>query len=302
MRLILLVLLLTAFAASAQREGFKVFGDSLEVYNAFTFSPDGKKLYTSEFTRITTPEGEPDVERWGDRNRPKVTLYEYDLIEGNPKNKRKLAFANDSLDSSPHLNFRGDKLYFSSRRPLPGADSLDGKAHVWFSEKQTNGEWSEANCFEEINEAGYYTMYAQELADGSIMYQSNVPGSVKNESGENSQDFWISEFKNGTYQEPQNVTSLNTGIQEDQLVVNRKNNLIIFTRNNDSEMYAFYSLKVNGVWNEPKELFLTDLPGFKEQSPRLSPDGQTFYFAHGLLVMSIPLAELLSEEDIKLIE
>jgi len=281
--------------AHAQHPSFKVWGDSLEVYNSFTFSPDGKKLYTSEPHRIHSPDSSGlYLPRWGAKNRPWVTLFEYDLNENNlPINRRKLAFANDSLDSSPHINFAGNRIYFSSRRPVPGSDELDGVMHVWYSDKSEDGSWSPPRYFEEINRANYYSAYAQELSDGSILYQSNIPGGVVSKDGTSSQDLWISKYEGGKYGAPENVTALNSAIHEDQLVVNQASTLVLFTRYDEKEMHLFYSTKEGGSWTEPVELLITDVSGFKEQSPRLSIDEDQFCFAHGLLLMCAPLEEVL---------
>ncbi len=279
----------------SQHPQFKVLGDSIKVYNAFTFSPDGRKMFTSEPHRIKNPDGGGLLlPRWGSRNRPWVTLYQYDLDDNSlPINRNKLPFANDSLDSSPHINFSGDRIYFNSRRPIPGSTELDGVMHVWYSEKDASGNWSDPKYFEEINRKNYYSSYAQELGDGSVMFQSNIPGSVDDGQGKPSQDLWMSIQKDGRYQPPVNVENLNSTIHEDQLVINRNGDLIIFTRYDEKEMYLFYSTKKIGEWTEPVELFITDQGGFKEQSPRLTIDESNFCFAHGLLVMCAPLEELL---------
>ncbi len=286
------------FYVLSQSIDFKVYSDSLKVYNAFTFSPNGKKLYTSELAKLEDDNGVLYIPRWGKRSRPWVSMYEYDVYEDSIANRKQLSFANDSLDYAPHINFSGSRIYFTSRRPIPGRDTVDERAsHVWYSERLENNEWSSAIYFSEINSPDHYTSYAQELRDGSVVYQSDIPGGMLAEDSSATNDLWISEFRNKVYQPPINLAILNSSIHEDQFVINKNENLIIFTRFDDKEMYAFYAIKEKDQWGEPKELALTDLPGFKEQSPRLSPDNKTFFFAHGQLVMYKPL-ELVLPTDV----
>lgn len=303
MKILKLFVILYLFASGsllAQRQGLTAsFGDSLKIFNAFSFSPDGKKLYTSERILSHYNNGRPVYKTWGS-GRPQITLYEYDLEDYKLSNKHQLSFANDSLDSTPHLNFSGTRLYFNSRRAIPGSDTLDGKLHIWFSEKTKDG-WTEAQYLQEVNFPGFHSAYAQELVDGSLVYQSNMSGSIPGTDGVSSLDFWKSELKNGVFQKPVNVSALNSAFHEDQLVIDKTGKTIIFTRVEGNEIEPYISIMENGQWRNPRKLLLTSVPGFTEQSPRLSSDGKIFFFAHGSLVMHISLQELLTEEEIEIL-
>ncbi len=294
---ILMILLITS-PLQGQREGFTVFGDSLKIVGAFSFSPDGKHLYTSEPKIIAHKGSKAVYARWNKNKRLQLSLYVYDLDGNTLSNKRQLPFANDSLDSSPHVNFEGNRIYFNSRRPVPGSTELDGKGHVWYSEKTMDG-WSDAKYISEINQKGYWSAYCQELKDGSLIFQSNIQKSVAVEEESSSLDFWKSDFINGQYQKPRPIDALNSKHHEDQIVVDQEESFVIFTRVEGDEMTAHISQKKGEKWTTPRELHLTSETGFKEQSPRLSPDGKTFFFAHGTLVMSIPLKEILTSEECK---
>lgn len=210
--------------------------------------------------------------------------------------KRELEFSEGSLDAAPHMNFAGTRIYFNSRRPLPGRSQSDGKLHTWYAEKR-NGKWSEAKPVERLNLDGIHTAYTQELADGSLVFQSDRPGSVKGGSGAPSLDLWIAKRRNGGYLEPENLSEVNSEDHEGSFVISRNGNLLIFTRALAREMQVYVSVRRQGVLQKPRKLHLTSAPGFVEQSPRLSPDGKTFYFAHNFVIMHIPLRELLTRGE-----
>ncbi|MBK9154897.1 MAG: PD40 domain-containing protein [Chloracidobacterium sp.] len=293
---IILATVVVADVASAQRRGLTVsFGDSASIFNTFTFSPDGKRLYTSERIVSRMENGRPIFETWGD-NRPKTSIFEYQIVNGELTGRKEVEFADGVHDFAPHMNFAGTRIYFNSRRPLADEEKSDGKLHSWYSEIQ-NGKWSRAKQVEGINLAGVHTAYVQELDDGSLVFQSDRAGSVAGRGGGPSLDLWITRRFNGRYLEPENLRSINSEYDEGAFVVSKNGKLLIFTRVVEREMEVCVSVKKQGEWEPPRPLHLTSASGFVEQSPRLSPNGKTFYFAHNALILEAPLRDLLNSEE-----
>lgn len=295
---IILATVVVVDVASAQRRGLTVsFGDSASIFNTFTFSPDGKRLFTSERIVSRMESGRPIFETWGD-NRPKTSIFEYQIVNGELRGRKEVEFADGVHDFAPHMNFAGTRIYFNSRRPVADEAKTDGKLHSWYSEFQ-NGRWSRAKQVEGINLAGVHTAYVQELGDGSLVFQSDRAGSVAGRGGGPSLDLWITRRFNGRYLEPENLRSINSEYDEGAFVVSKNGKLLIFTRVVEREMEIYVSVRRHDVWGEPRQLHLTSATGFVEQSPRLSPDGKTFYFAHTFLIMHIPLRNLLTSAEAK---
>ncbi|MCP4541338.1 MAG: hypothetical protein GY832_29760, partial [Chloroflexi bacterium] len=99
---------------------------STEVYEAAgTFSPDGKEFV---FTR--------------DRD---SRLWFTTLGEGGWTTPQLAPFAHDSVEFEPHITPDGQRLYYSSFRPLP--DGSEGGPHTWFVEKTASG-WGEPQLFD----------------------------------------------------------------------------------------------------------------------------------------------------------
>jgi len=58
-------------------------------------------------------------------------------------NPRKMIFSNTYSDWDISLSPDGKRLYFSSKRPLPGMKSQTITAKIWFVEKNSRGKWRE---------------------------------------------------------------------------------------------------------------------------------------------------------------
>ena len=91
---------------------------------AITFSPEMDELF---FTR-RKPKGNNEI-------------YTMKLVDGKWSNPE-LAFlaTNNGWDFQPHINPKGDRLYFGSTRPLNDTIKSSG-VHEWYSEKN-DGEWN----------------------------------------------------------------------------------------------------------------------------------------------------------------
>ncbi|MDX1941121.1 MAG: hypothetical protein SFU99_11250 [Saprospiraceae bacterium] len=302
LKLFLILYFCTSLNAFGQRQGLiSTFGDLIKITNGFSFSPDGRKLYTSERTSVGKQSGR-HVWKTYKGGRMAVTLFEYDLKNGNVYNKRKMSFANDSLDYYPNLNFEGNRIFFVSRRPAPQLNAPDSTfTHIWMAEK-VGDHWNSPQYIEALNTIGYHSCYAQQLKDGSVIFISNKPGSKPGPNGNLSLDLWISEWKNGAFQEPINFEFFNSVDEEEQPYMDQTERIFIFKRNFNDESNVFLSIKENGKWREPRQIYLSDFGGYDEHCPKLSRDGKTFYLSYNLTIMHIPLKELLSEEEMKILK
>jgi len=303
LKLVIILYCCISMNAFGQRQGFiSTFGDSIKITNGFSFSLDGKKLYTSERIPIGKQGGRHIWKTYGESRRLSTSLFEYDIIGNKLHNRKKVSIGNDSLDYYPCLSYDNARLFFVSRRVIPELNAADSShTHIWMSEK-AGDEWGSSQYVEALNTIGYSSAYAQQLKDGSVIFISNIPGSVSGANGKPSLDFWISEWKNGAFQKPTNFEFFNTEYDEEHPFIDRTGNIFIFKRNINEESHVFLSIKENGVWRQPRQLYLSDLGSYDEHSPRLSSDGKTFYFSYSFTIMHIPFKELLSKEEIKILK
>jgi len=299
------LILVTTTDVRAQRQGLvSTFGDSAKITNGFSFSQDARKLYISERISVGKDGGRHTwkMYQFGKSRRLASTLYEYDIVDGKLRNKRKVSFANDTLDYYPRLNHDGNRMFFVSRRPVPSLNAPDSTfSHVWMVEKMGN-HWGVPQYVEKLNFIGYYSCYAHQLNDGSVVFQSNKPGSKPGPNGNPSLDLWISEWKNGAFQEPVNFEVFNSPHDEEQPYLDPTGKVFIFKRIFNDESHVYLSIKENGKWRKEREIYLSDMGGYDEHCPFLSHDGRTFFFSHNLTMMNIPFKELLTKEEIALLE
>lgn len=87
----------------------------------------------------------PDLTEYFFTRRKKDTIENrifYTRIQNGQWTKPELApFAYDCFEFEPHITPKGDKLFFGSKRPLPGSKLLNRRSYIWISTKTGEG-WS----------------------------------------------------------------------------------------------------------------------------------------------------------------
>ena len=133
---------------------------------AGTFSPDGKEFF---FTRRPIYEDFELQRIW------------YTKIENDKWTEPALApFTYDCFESEPYISPDGMRLYFGSRRPLPGKSILNQLPAIWLSIKTASG-WSDPEYFAQnmmyVAEANNRSLYYTALQDGGYIAVSHWNGS-----------------------------------------------------------------------------------------------------------------------------
>ena len=101
-----------------------------------TFSPDGREVYWNLMVEPRTP-------GYGISR-----LLFSRLRDGRWTYPQIAPFTGEGKDADvPFFTPDGKRLYFMSRRPMPGADKASGE-HIWYMERQGDG-WSEARPVDE---------------------------------------------------------------------------------------------------------------------------------------------------------
>lgn len=118
-------------------------------------------------------------------------------------------------------------------------------------------------------------------ADGNMIIYTARTGTEP----QHDENMHISYKKNGQWEEPENVSSLNTSYNEGTCSISADGKVLIFTAcegNSGRPVFGrcdlFISIKQGGVWTNPMNMGSAVNTPFWESQPSLSADGKTLYF------------------------
>lgn len=188
-----------------------------------------------------------------------------------------------SGDYSPSSNPTGKIIYFTSTRKggfSPDDASADsGDDDLYMIEKTSNG-WTEPKLLPAPINSAKREGTSTFSADGQMM----VYVICGRKDGIGSCDLLTSQLNGGLWTEPVNLGNVvNSPKWDSQPTISSDNNKIIFVSNRDGG-YGWEDLWITeknylGEWGVPQNLGPMINTPFKENSPYLSPDGKTLYFA-----------------------
>lgn len=178
-------------------------------------------------------------------------------------------FAGEGRDGDvPCFTPDNKRLYFMSRRPLPGEAQPTGE-HIWFMERERDG-WSEPRPVDEtVNRFPLHWQFAVDK-DYNLYFHTNVSG------GLGDSDLYFARYAGGRYLEPVNLGApLNSPGREETPGIAPDGSYLLFQRDFD----LFVSFRgADGSWSEPVNLG----PEINSPGPDLCPmvtaDGQYLFF------------------------
>ena len=191
-------------------------------------------------------------------------LYRSEKVDGEWQEPERLFlqyFDKIGFDGDPTVH--GDTLWFGSIREGNYRD-ID----IWAAEL-INGRWvSWTNAGELLNKT-YEIGELHITADGNDIYFGSTRPRGKGES-----DIWITRKVNGHWQEPENVTVVNTAASEGQPFISEDGNELWFTRLTPGPA-IYRSINIDNQWQTP-ELVLSTLAG----EPTLDANGNLYFVHH----------------------
>jgi Tol biopolymer transport system component len=258
---------LTLFSNQIPKDTPMVFGKgiiSTDNYEfAITFSPEMDEIY---FTR-RKPEEDNEI-------------YAMKLVDEKWSNPE-LAFftTTEGWDFEPHINPKGDKLYFGSTRPLNDTIGSTG-LYQWYSKKEAKG-WSTPMPLEKPFVDRSVIMYLTSSENGNLYFTTG-------EKGDKPEDWVIynSVKEDGKYKSikrmGKEINASGKWIAHSYIAPDESYMIYDFKSDlgfGESDLYI--SFNKNGTWTKPYNLGPKINTDQTEMAPSVSPDGKYLFFHRG---------------------
>lgn len=162
----------------------------------------------------------------------------------------------------------GKRLYFMSRRPLPGEARPSGE-HIWFMQRERDG-WSEPRPVDEtVNRFPLHWQFAVDK-DYNLYIHANVSGGL----GES--DLYFAKYAGGRYLEPVNLGApLNTPGSEETPGIAPDGSYLLFQR--DGDLHVSFRDR-DGAWGEPVDLGPQVNSPATDLCPQVTADGRHLFW------------------------
>jgi hypothetical protein len=180
-------------------------------------------------------------------------------------------FSFNCFEFEPHISPDGNKLYFGSRRPLPGKTEQSRTPYIWVTHKN-NGRW-EAPQFLGPPVSDFLPMYVTATNDGSIYFTAN------RERGN-----YKSTFQDNKFSMPERLPDeinylLNAGHpfiapDESYLIFDGRD---VRKESDDTDIYLSFR-KSDGSWTKAKNMGEGINTDSGELCASVSPDGKFLFF------------------------
>jgi Tol biopolymer transport system component len=223
------------------------------------FEPDGRTLY---FVRAS-----PNFNFWAILQ---------SRFEGGAWREPEVApFSGQFADADPFPTPDGKRLYFVSRRPVPGRPKA--QVDIWVVDRGPSGWGEPRNLGAPVNsdEREWYPTLA---ADGTLYFGSSRPG------GRGQSDLYRARPLGDGFAEPENLgDAFNTEHDEFEPFVAPDQSYLIFMAGGRADGLGGYDLYISynrdGSWTKAQNMGAPFNSKADEFSPKLSPDGRYFFWA-----------------------
>lgn len=247
--------------------------DAVELNSVF--SPDGREFF---FTRLV--EGPDEQEGYPGRTRPILHHAVYE--NGAWSESRPLRLFPDAPDAwaaDMVVSPDGQLLYFMGAHPVEaGASRSD--LNLWVS-RRVDGEWAVAEPLPAPLNTGANEVYSSMVADGSLYFSSNRPGSL----AQAGTDLYRAQrLADGTFGDPVHVGPPISGTHGvgDTFVAPDESYLILSSRGlggmGGGDLFVSFR-QGDGGWGEPLHLGPDVNSEIHEYCPTVTPDGRYLFFS-----------------------
>jgi Tol biopolymer transport system component len=235
----------------------KIVSTGLDELNS-VFSPDGREFYfcvRNFLGAVSIFQMKMEGEEW---SQPKL-----------------LPFASRYGDIDVTMSPDGNKILFSSRRPIPGSDEQKEDYDFWMVKREGNTWGEPMHLGEDINSDShdYYPMMTN---SGAIYFSSQREGPGTN-------NIYRSEFVDGKYAKAVKLgDAINTEHREFDPYISPDESILIFTSGRpeglgSGDLYISFKDE-KGEWTKAKNMGDIINTAGSEYCPMISPDGKYLFF------------------------
>ena len=221
---------------------------------ATSFSPDGSEVY---FNRMS-------------EDRKELRLWYSTMVDGAWTEAQPLPFSDGNYrDVDPFVSPDGNRLYFSSTRPLSGDEAKD--YDLWYSER-TDDTWGEPiNIGPRINTASH-EIYSTLSHNGNIYYTAFDQG-FENVS------IYRAEWRDGRFATPERLVIGSGDLRLTNPTIAPDESYLVMVADpaGQADLYVSYR-RANGSWCASLPLAAEVNSTFTEFAPGFSPDGSRLFF------------------------
>ncbi|WP_394825511.1 Xaa-Pro aminopeptidase [Pendulispora albinea] len=196
-------------------------------------------------------------------------------------------FAAHYSNADPHISPDGRRVFFISNRPEGGKPGEAPRPihDIWVAERDAQGArgardpWGEARHLPAPVNDGTNDRWSPAVAqNGNLHFGADLGGPGKT-------DLWVSRWKDGVYQAPENLgDAINgAGLEVEPWIAPDESYLIFagLRRPDCVGSYdLFFSRRIEGRWEKPRPLTAVNTAA-SEFNHSVSPDGKWLYFSSG---------------------
>lgn len=224
-----------------------------------SFSPDGK---LASFTR-----------QGRELSHSNRRIYLSKKVNGKWTKPSLAPFSGNSFDRNSSFSPDGNRIYFASNRTDEGGLGYD--YDIWYSEKDSDGNWSAAKRLDAIINSDEYNEGHPYVAKNGNLYFIRYKRGV-------STDIYVSKWLKGKYQTPQKLSAaINTDGPDSHCYIDPDERFLIFgaTGRKDGagagDIYISYN--VHGSWTQAVNLGNKINTEFYEYSAQMGPDNRLYF-------------------------
>ncbi len=235
------------------------------------FAPGFFSTDANEFNAVFTPEG--DAVYFTSEGEQGQDIMVIEKKNGIWQERKPATFSDSYRDVDPFITHDGNKLFFSSNRPVEGNASQED-CDFWYVEKLQSGKWSEAKHLNNPCTPGKHDFYYVSSRDGAIYYSIF-------DDGKGDLYFISSEPTDIT---PHRIESpINTEHNEHDPYIAPDGSYLIFTSNRpggygSADLYLCFK-QADETWSDPINMGKTINSNKYDYCAILSPDEKYFFFS-----------------------
>ncbi len=194
--------------------------------------------------------------------------------------KRSIApFSGEFADVDPAFSADGQRLYFSSNRPVDAADTRRD-SNLWYVDRVGPGEWGAPVSLAKVNSSDSDEYYTSLDIEGTIYY-SVFP------DHDSPADLYLSRVREGVLSGGERLAGpVNTEFTEHDPFVAPDGSYLIFASDRPgglgrSDLWISFR-DGDGSWGEPKNMGAEINSAGYDFCPMLSPDGSYLFFTRNI--------------------